>query len=89
MPSHDSEALRNSPEGTCDSQDSLEARFRRAYGREMTPEERKYFALVERFGLEPESTQVGKTDDLKNAAESPTTPVENPDRPDSGGSKAA
>ena len=91
MPGYDSEALHNSPEGTRDSLESLEARFHRAYGREMTPEERKYFGLVERFvRFEPEGrTPQGKTHELKSEAKASTTPVENSDGPDSGGSKAA
>jgi hypothetical protein len=91
MPGYDSEALHNSPEGTRDSLESLEARFHRAYGREMTPEERKYFGLVERFArFEPEGrSEPAKIREPKNEYEASTTPVEDFDGPDSGGSKAA
>lgn len=44
---HDQRPLLDPPERTRDWLDSLETRFRRAYGRDMTPEERRFFALAE------------------------------------------
>jgi hypothetical protein len=90
-PGHAAKALRDPPEATRDSLDSLETRFRRAYGREMTPEERKFFALVERLvRFEPDRlSKPQKSHDLKREDEAPTAPIEEPDPSDPGSSKAA
>jgi len=83
-------ALLDPPEGTRESLDSLETRFRRAYGRDMTPEERKYFALVERVvRFEPDGKSEPQAIHEPKREDAPTAAAEQPDGPDSDSPKAA
>jgi hypothetical protein len=96
MPDQDPGPLLNPPERTRDSLDSLETRFRRAYGRDMTSEERKYFGLVEpiaRFDPHAKSGQpeaVEAEPEESKPEEAPaTSDAEIPDVPESHPPKAA
>jgi hypothetical protein len=91
MQGHDPEGLPASPLGTGDSPESLETRFRRVYGRDMTPEESKYFALVEHlFRFQPEGgAEATKTQEPKRSDDAPTTGGEKSDGSDSDSPKAA
>ncbi|HYL13600.1 MAG TPA: hypothetical protein VEV41_11225 [Terriglobales bacterium] len=77
MPSHDPGPLLDPPERTRDSLDSLETRFRRAYGRDMRPEERKYFALVEPIARFDPNAKTGQPE----AVESKPTVESKPEEP--------